>query len=79
MGVRFDGTLRDGTRFAPSGQLRARLDQVMPCWTEGLQRMRVGGRSRLGCPASLAYGSRGTARIPAGSALIYELELLTTE
>jgi FKBP-type peptidyl-prolyl cis-trans isomerase FkpA/FKBP-type peptidyl-prolyl cis-trans isomerase FklB len=80
--VHYHGTLRDGTVFDSSverGQPATfRLNQVVKCWTEGLQRMKVGGKSRLVCPADIAYGDRSpTPKIPPGSTLVFEVELLS--
>ena len=52
------------------------LADVIRCWTEGVQRMKVGGKARLVCPSDLAYGDRGNAEIPGGSTLIFDIELL---
>ena len=79
--MHYHGTLRDGMVFdstIPSGAPATfRLDGVMTCWREGVQRMKVGGRSRLVCPASLAFGEGGLPpSIPPAAALVYEVELV---
>ncbi len=79
--VHYHGTLIDGTVFDSSVQRGQpavfTLNQVIPCWTEGLQQMKVGGKSRLVCPAQLAYGDRGAGgRIRPGATLVFEVELL---
>jgi FKBP-type peptidyl-prolyl cis-trans isomerase FkpA len=78
--VHYKGTLRDGTTFDSSydrGQPATfPLNQVIPCWTEGVQKMKVGGKAKLVCPPDLAYGDRANASIPAGSTLTFEVELL---
>jgi FKBP-type peptidyl-prolyl cis-trans isomerase FkpA len=79
--VHYVGTLRDGTEFDSSlsrGEpVEFPLGGVIPCWTEGLSKMKVGGKSRLVCPASIAYGDRGRPpAIPGGAALVFEVELL---
>lgn len=79
--VNYRGTLRDGTEFdstaAHGGQPASfALDRIIPCWKEGLQKMKVGGKSKLGCPADLAYGDKGQGPIPGGAALVFEVELL---
>ena len=78
--VHYVGTLVDGTEFDSS---RSRgepaefpLGGVIKCWTEGLQRMKPGGVSKLVCPSDIAYGDRGRPKIPGGAALIFEVELL---
>ncbi|MGH7264626.1 MAG: FKBP-type peptidyl-prolyl cis-trans isomerase [Candidatus Rokuibacteriota bacterium] len=79
--VHYHGTLADGSVFDSSVQRGAPatfpLNRVIPCWTEGLQLMKVGGKSRLVCPSSLAYGDRGSPpRIKPGATLVFEVELL---
>ena len=79
--VHYRGTLRDGTEFDSSYKRNEPatfpLGGVIPCWTEGVQKMKVGGKARLVCPAGIAYGDRGAgADIPPGSTLDFEVELL---
>lgn len=78
--VHYRGTLRDGTEFdssyARNEPTEFPLDRVIPCWTQGVQRMKVGGKARLVCPADLAYGDNGNQDIPGGAALVFEVELL---
>lgn len=78
--VHYHGRLRDGTVFDSSVDRGApaefALNQVIPCWTEGVQRMKVGGKSRLVCPSDIAYGDQGRPGIPGGAALDFEVELL---
>jgi FKBP-type peptidyl-prolyl cis-trans isomerase FkpA len=52
------------------------LGGVIRCWTEGVQKMKVGGKARLLCPSDVAYGDRGNEAIPGGAALIFDIELL---
>jgi len=78
--VHYHGTLRDGTVFDSSVErgepISFPLNGVIPCWTEAVQKIRVGGKSKLGCPSDMAYGDSGTGGIPGGAALIFEVELL---
>ncbi|MDA8018604.1 MAG: FKBP-type peptidyl-prolyl cis-trans isomerase [Thermoanaerobaculia bacterium] len=80
--VHYHGTLSDGTVFDSSvdrGQPATfGLTQVVPCWTEGLQKMKAGGKAELTCPPDLAYGAQGRPpTIPPASALVFEVELIS--
>jgi FKBP-type peptidyl-prolyl cis-trans isomerase FkpA len=79
--VNYEGTLTDGKVFDSSAKTgkpaEFLLSGVIPCWTEGVQRMHVGEKAQLVCPASIAYGDRGAgADIPPGATLKFEVELL---
>ncbi len=79
--VQYQGKLPDGTVFDSSvkrGQPgEVALAQAIPCWSEGLRKMKVGGKAKLVCPASAAYGDAGRPPvIPGGSAVVFEAELL---
>jgi FKBP-type peptidyl-prolyl cis-trans isomerase FkpA len=79
--VHYRGTLLDGKEFDSSYKRNEPatfpLNGVIRCWTEGLQRMKVGGKARLVCPPEIAYGDRGTPpEIPGGATLIFEVELI---
>ena len=82
--VHYQGTLRDGTVFDSSRErgepATFALNRVIPCWTEALQKMKVGGKARIICPAEIAYGDRGQPPlIRPGAALTFEVELLAIE
>jgi len=79
--VNYEGKLVDGKVFDASarhgGPATFPLNGVIPCWTEGVQKLKVGGKARLVCPAALAYGDRGAgAEVPPGATLDFEVELL---
>jgi FKBP-type peptidyl-prolyl cis-trans isomerase FkpA len=78
--VHYRGTLVNGTEFDSSYKRNEPaefgLGRVIGCWTEGLQRMKVGGKARLVCPSSIAYGDEGRPSIPGGATLVFNIELL---
>lgn len=78
--VNYRGTLINGTEFDSSYSrhqpAQFALNGVIRCWTEGVQKMKVGGEAVLVCPANLAYGDRGQGPVPAGATLIFQVELL---
>jgi FKBP-type peptidyl-prolyl cis-trans isomerase FkpA len=82
--VHYRGTLANGQEFDSSYKRNAPasfpLGRVIPCWTEGLQKMKVGGKATLTCPPSTAYGDRGAGGVIAPNAtLSFEVELLAIE
>jgi FKBP-type peptidyl-prolyl cis-trans isomerase FkpA len=78
--VNYRGTLVDGTEFDSSYKrnepAQFPLSGVIKCWTEGVQKMKAGGKAQLVCPADLAYGDGGRPGIPGGATLVFEIELL---
>jgi FKBP-type peptidyl-prolyl cis-trans isomerase FkpA len=79
--VHYRGTLPDGPEFDSSykrGQPATfPLSAVISCWTEGVQKMKPGGKAKLVCPPATAYGERGQGKlIPPNSTLVFEIELL---
>ncbi len=78
--VHYHGTLIDGSVFDSSisrGQpIEFGLNQVIKGWTEGLQLMVEGEKTRLFIPSELGYGNRPAGSIPAGSTLIFDVELI---
>lgn len=80
--VHYKGTLLDGKEFDSSYKrgepTEFPLNRVIPCWTEGVQRMKPGGKARLTCPPTIAYGERGAGGvIPPNATLNFEVELLS--
>jgi FKBP-type peptidyl-prolyl cis-trans isomerase FkpA len=79
--VHYRGTLADGKEFDSSYSrgkpLEFPLNRVIKCWTEGVQRLQVGGSARLTCPPAIAYGERGAGGvIPPNATLTFDVELL---
>ena len=79
--VHYRGTLVDGREFDSSYKrgepATFPLNRVIPCWTEGVAKMREGGKAKLTCPPDIAYGSRGAGNvIPPNATLTFEVELL---
>ena len=80
--VHYRGTFANGSEFDSSYARNAPaefpLGAVIPCWTEGVQKMQVGGKAKLTCPAKIAYGERGAGngKIPPNTPLQFEVELL---
>jgi FKBP-type peptidyl-prolyl cis-trans isomerase FkpA len=79
--VNYVGKFPNGSKFDASadhgGAISFPLNRVIPCWTEGVQKLKVGGKAKLTCPSAIAYGERGAgATIPPGSTLVFEVELL---
>jgi len=72
--VTYEGRLIDGEVF-DSGTIEIRLNQVIPCWTEGVARMKEGGQSKLTCPPALAYGANGSGPIPGNAVLVFDVNL----
>ena len=82
--VHYRGTLADGKEFDSSYKRGTPatfpLNRVVPCWTEGLQKIKVGGKATLTCPPATAYGERGAAgAVPPNATLTFEVELLAIE
>jgi FKBP-type peptidyl-prolyl cis-trans isomerase len=81
--VNYTGTLVDGKVFdatklhVPPGPMEFPLNGVIPCWTEALQKMKVGGRAKVVCAPGIAYGEHGyPPSIPGNAALTFDIELL---
>ena len=82
--MNYEGRLIDGTVFDGSAQhgqaATLQVGSIIPCWTEALQLMKAGGKSRIICPAALAYGDRGAPpKIMPGATLEFDIELVSIE
>lgn len=82
--VHYRGTLEDGKEFDSSYKRGTPatfpLGRVVPCWTEGMQKIKVGGKATLTCPPATAYGERGAGGVvPPNATLTFEVELLGIE
>ena len=82
--VHYRGTLADGKEFDSSYKRGTPatfpLSRVVPCWTEGMQKIKVGGKATLTCPPATAYGDRGAgAAVPPNATLTFDVELLAIE
>jgi FKBP-type peptidyl-prolyl cis-trans isomerase FkpA len=82
--VHYRGTLADGKEFDSSYKRNAPatfpLSRVVPCWTEGMQKIKVGGKATLTCPPATAYGDRGAGGVvPPNATLTFEVELIAIE
>jgi FKBP-type peptidyl-prolyl cis-trans isomerase len=78
--VQYEGKLVDGTVFDSTPEqgepASFALDAVIPCWTEALQHLKVGGRATIGCPPDLAFGEDGRPGIPPNAVLLFDVRLL---
>jgi FKBP-type peptidyl-prolyl cis-trans isomerase FkpA len=82
--VHYRGTLADGKEFDSSYKRGTPatfpLNRVVPCWTEGVQKIKVGGKATLTCPPATAYGERGAGNaVPPNATLTFEIELLAIQ
>ena len=82
--VHYRGTLADGKEFDSSYKRGTPasfpLSRVVPCWTEGLQKIKVGGKATLTCPPATAYGERGAGGVvPPNATLTFDVELLAIQ
>ena len=82
--VHYRGTLQDGKEFDSSYKrgepTEFPLNRVIPCWTEGVQMMKPGGKAKLTCPPAIAYGERGAGgAVPPNATLNFEVELISVK
>ena len=82
--VHYRGTFQDGKEFDSSYKrgepTEFPLNRVIPCWTEGVQMMKPGGKAKLTCPPAIAYGERGAGGvIPPNTTLNFEVELVSVK
>jgi FKBP-type peptidyl-prolyl cis-trans isomerase FkpA len=82
--VHYRGTLIDGAEFDSSFNRNAPAEfpvkRVIPCWTEALQMMKVGGKAKIVCPSKIAYGASGAGdAIPPNATLVFEIQLLDSK
>lgn len=81
--VHYEGTLIDGTVFDSSYKRNEPtefpLNRVIRCWTEGVAKMKAGGKAKLVCPSDIAYGDGGNGHIPGGATLVFTVELLSVQ
>ena len=81
--VHYRGTFPDSGKEFDSSYKRNEptefpLNGVIPCWTEGVQKMKPGGKAKLTCPPAIAYGARGAGGvIPPNATLNFEIELIS--
>src|SRR5262249_24555763 len=79
--VHYRGTFPHGKEFdssySPRHPAEFPLNRVIPCWTEGVQKMKVGGKAKLVCPPAIAYGSKGAGgAVPPNATLWFDVELI---
>ena len=83
--VHYRGTFPDSGKEFDSSYKRGEptefpLNAVIPCWTEGVAKMKPGGKAKLTCPPAIAYGSRGAGGvIPPNATLNFEVELVSVK
>jgi len=77
---RFPGGKEFDSSYSRNEPTEFPLNRVIPCWTEGVQKMKVGGKAKLTCPPAIAYGARGAGGvIPPNATLEFEIELLSVK
>jgi FKBP-type peptidyl-prolyl cis-trans isomerase len=79
--VHYEGKFTDGKVFDSSVKRNEPatfpLNGVIPCWTEAVQLMKVGGKAQVVCPPNLAYGDEGRPpQMRGGATLVFDIELL---